>query len=120
MKAFRTWLVIAFVFQLSSLQGICLPAASSASDCCVPSQGGSERSPGRIPECCIPSVLRAHASVAEVQGKQAPVRPPVARLRLERPDLGLRAEMHGVTVQPLRQAIPPPLGPLLQTCLLLI
>jgi len=119
-KPFRIWVVIAFVFQSFSLPGVCLPLASCGSDCCVPSQESSETSPGPLPDCCVPSVLRAHASVAEVQGKQVPGRPLIAIVPLEQPEFRLWAEMARVAVLPLRQAIPPPLSPRLQTCLLLI
>lgn len=120
MKRLRTWLVIAFVFQLFSLQGLCLLTAGCGSDCCVAFQDNDESHSGPLPECCIPSVLRAHASVAEVQGKQVPERPLTTTVRVEQPESVPQLPTHAVTVQPLAEAIPPPLSPRLQTCLQLI
>ncbi len=120
MKQFRACLVIAFAFQLFSVQGLCLLTEGCGRDCCVPFQDSEETGSGPIPDCCIPSVLRAHASVAEVQGKQVPERPLIATVRLDRPEFGRRVETHALTVEPQSQAIPPPLSPRLQTCLLLI
>ncbi len=120
MKQFRAWLVIAFVFQLFSVQGVCLLTAGCGSDCCVPFQDSEETGSAPLPDCCIPSVLRAHASVAEVQGKQVLERPLIAPVRLDQPEFVHWVETHALTVEPQSQAIPPPLSPRLQTCLLLI
>lgn len=120
MKPFRACLVIGFAFQLFSVQGLCLLTAGCSSDCCVPFQDSEETGSAPLPECCIPSLLRAHASIAEVQGKQVPERPLIGLVRLDQPEFFRRAETHALTVEPQWQAIPPPLSPRLQTCLLLI
>lgn len=113
-------LLSAFLLHLSGLRLLCLPAASPRHDCCPANQESPSPRAPTVPECCLASTARYQGSIAQTATSNDTLNAPLyvesAAVLGLLPKLVSRSPVSA----PFTQPHPPPLSPLLQTCLLLI
>ena len=120
MRALTSALLLTLAFELSAAGGVCVLLMHRTHDCCSPTQEAPAPRSNPQPECCSVSLFVNHTVVSEVEGSRShhDIALPLPVSPVQVPAI---ADTDGrLTLHPLSEAIPPPLSPLRQTCLLLI
>ena len=120
MKVLASVLLMVLAFELSAAGGVCARFMHRAHDCCSSSQEAPALPSSSQPVCCMASLVVDNNLVSETEGSRSLIAPaldsPIVPSQLPH----FTEVNAGVPSHPLAQAIPPPLSPLRQSCLLLI
>lgn len=113
-------LLVGSVLQLAVLRGVCVPRTAPAQDCCPPAQESPAPTPADSPDCCLISGVRYQGSLGWTKTSKETANPAVQVQKV----IVFRSVREAVfewrILRAFAHPIPPPLSPLLQTCLLLI
>jgi len=121
MKRLGHVVLMALVIQLTGMVGLCAPVQAPAEhDCCTPPEQNRPVTPQRtVPQCCLVTAFHERKSIGQTQSVSedaAPELQPAGRTSLK-PELYRPA---ATWVQRAGHPVSPPLGPLSQSCILLI